>query len=187
MKKKRLHRTDAEALMKLRCEEAQLAGSPSTDSYVKLADAYRLLGMGKEADRLLQMAEAIENGQRPQPPPPAKAVDGLLSGKATPTMVIEVIQILSRTKLSGDFIIDAQTETFHLFFDDGFIVSASSCRHAAGVDSFRMALKVSQGTYHFVQKPLLKDVPHLIHERVDVLLLHAMQDQDERMVKGNHP
>ena len=176
MKREHAHQADTEVLVRLRQEEAQITESPSADSYVKLADAYRLLGMGKEADRVLQMAEVIESGGRPQG---QQAADGLLSGAASPTMLVEVIQILSRTKLSGDLVIDAQAQTFHLYFDHGHIINASSNHHPSGLVSFRMALRVACGSYRFVQNPV-GDVSRLIDERTEILLLNAMQDVDER-------
>jgi hypothetical protein len=167
--------SDTELLAKLREQEQQLSTSPSLDSYVQLADAYRSLGMKRQADRMLQMAEALENGAS-APPPPA---DGLLSGAVSPTMLVEVIQILTRTKLSGEFIIDAKTQTFRLYFDHGHIINALSAQHSPGLDSFQMALRVTQGSYRFIQKSIL-DIPRLIDEPPDLLLLNAMQEADEQ-------
>jgi hypothetical protein len=204
---------DTELLVKLRQEEAQLTSSPSTDRYVRLADAYRGLGMGRQADRMLQMAEVLESGgtlppqvphapqpspalHAPQPAPlqapqvspapqapqvfPAPQTDGFLSGAATPTMLVEVIQILTRTKVSGEFLIDAQSQTFHLFFDHGHIINACSKQYSPGIDSFSNALRVPHGSYRFVQKPV-REVARLIDERPDVLLLNAMQELDEQI------
>jgi hypothetical protein len=166
---------NTELLVKLRHQEAEITDRPTTDSYVKLADAYRGLGMAKEADRLLQLAEVLERGGDPQG---MQAAAGLVSGTANPTMLVEVIQILSRTRLSGDFVVDAQSQTFHLFFDRGQIVNASSELYPPGIASFRRALRVPCGSYRFVQKPM-EDAPRLIDEATDILLLHAMQDADE--------
>jgi hypothetical protein len=165
-----------EMLAKLRQEEAQLAANPSADSYLRLADSYRGIGMGKEADRMLQMAETLENGGNPQT---AQSPHGLLCGAASPTMLVEVIQILSRTRLSGDFVVDAQAQTFHLIFNHGHIITALSDHHSPGLASFRMALRVPKGSYRFVQKPT-DDIPHLIQEPTEMLLLNAMQMVDEQ-------
>jgi len=175
-----LHQANNELLQRLRREEAQIREKPSADAYVKLSSAYRLLGMGKEADRVLQLAEELEVGEGGQGQTEA---DGLLSGAVNLTMLVEVIQIVSRTKLCGDFMIDAPTQTFHLFFDHGRIINATSEHHLAGLTSFRMALRVTDGSYRFVQKPL-PDVARLIDERTEILLLNAMQDADEQ-VAGN--
>jgi len=175
MKKKRSH-VNAELLDKLRQEETRLAASPSTDGYLTLADSYRTLGMGKEADRILQLAEEAEGASQAAGTPPP---DGLLSGSANPTMLVEVVQILSRTKLSGDFTIDAEAQTFHLFFDHGHIINASSVHHAPGLDSFHQAICVPSGSYRFIQKSV-GDVPRLIDGGTELLLLNAMQHVDER-------
>jgi hypothetical protein len=181
MKKKHIH-VNSELLIKLRNEEARIAGCPSADGYLELADQYRVLGMGKEADRILQMAEEIENSGLS---PGQQAADGLLSGTANPTMLVEVVQILSRTKLSGDFVIDAEAQTFHLFFDRGHIINALSDHHSPGLDSFRHAMCVPCGAYRFVENAAC-DVPHLIDEGTEILLLNAIQAVDERaFIKAN--
>lgn len=164
-------------LQDLRKHEKELVRQPSTEGYLKLADEYRLLGMGKESDRLLQLAEAIESGERVSD---SQTPVNLLSGTATPVMVVEIIQILSRTKLSGEFIIHAPGENYSIFFDHGHIINASTSnqKYAPGLESFHQAMRVPQGTYHFVQKAVTNEV-RLIDGQTEILLLNAMQDADE--------
>lgn len=101
-------------------------------------------------------------------------------------MLVEMIQIVGRTHLTGDFVIDAPNDTFRLFFDQGQIINASSDRHAPGYESFCQALRVPYGSYHFVQKPVL-GVTQLIDEKTDILLIKAMQEADEEAVTESHP
>ncbi|HYG34265.1 MAG TPA: DUF4388 domain-containing protein, partial [Clostridia bacterium] len=103
---------------------------------------------------------------------------GLLSGTASPVMLAEVIQILSRTQRSGEFVIDALADTFRLFFDQGNIINASSQRHPPGLESFQQALRVPVGSYQFLEKPI-GSMERLINEDTEFLLLNAMQEVDE--------
>lgn len=168
---------DAARLAELRHREKEIVHQPSAESYLELADAYHALGLGKETDRLMQLAESFENcGQGP--------ASGLLSGAANPVMLTEVIQILSRTKSSGDFTIDAQAETFHLFFDRGQIINASSQSYPAGMSSFRMALRVAKGTYRFVQTST-HELARVIEGDTEFLLLDAMHEEDACASKRN--
>lgn len=162
--------SDAARLAELREREKQIVHNPSAESYLELADQYHALGFGKESDRLLQLAEAFENATQ-------GPTIGLLSGAANPIMLTEIIQILSRTKSSGDFVVDSQAETFHLYFDHGQIINASSQSQPQGVPSFRMAVQVVSGSYRFVQMPTAK-MPRLIHGGTELLLLDAMHDND---------
>ncbi len=172
MKSKHAHAANAESLAELRQREKEVALRPTTVAYLELADHYHALGYSKDSDRLAQLAEALENAGSGQ------MSDGLMSGTADALMLIEVIQILSRTRHSGDLIIDSQQQSFHLYFDQGQIINATSQCHPAGVESFRMALKVSSGTYRFVAKPLA-DMARLIEEPTDFLLLDAMHNADK--------
>jgi hypothetical protein len=92
-------------------------------------------------------------------------------------MLTEIIQILSRTQSSGDFVVDSQADTFHLYFDHGQIINASSQNWPQGIPSFRMALHVAHGHYRFVPMPTTQ-MPRLIHGGTDLLLLDAMQEKD---------
>jgi hypothetical protein len=170
MKKGTTTAPDSARLAELRRREKQALHQPTAESYLELADAYHALGLVKESDRLLQLAESYENSG----PSPAR---GLLSGAANPVMLIEVIQILSRTKSTGDFVIDTQAETFHLFFDRGQIINASSQSEAPGMPSFRRALRVASGNYRFVQLPA-HNLPRLIEGGTEILLLDAMHEED---------
>src|SRR5690242_18117487 len=101
MKTQRAQAPEAQRLTELRRREEQVNAEPSAEAYLELADQYHALGLHKESDRLLQLAEGLEQGPPVEEPRP---VQGLLSGAANPVMLIEVIQILSRTKLNGEFI-----------------------------------------------------------------------------------
>jgi len=140
-----------------------------------LSDQYRLAGMGREADRLLQLAEGMENLGKPAA---QASQEGLLSGTANPLMIAEVIQILSRAQLSGEFVITAPHDRFQLFFNQGHIINAQSQQHAPGLESFRQSLRVANGTYQFLQKNI-EGIATLIEEQTEVLLLNAMQEADE--------
>jgi Domain of unknown function (DUF4388) len=172
---KRRDALNPERLAELRLREKQILPKPSAEGYLQLAGEYDALGLAKEADRLRQLAEFFENENSPVAGP----ADGLLSGTADPVMLTEIIQILSRTKLSGDFVIDSQAQTFHLYFDHGQIINASSESDPAGVASFRRALRVPNGTYRFV-KTSIDDVSRLINDGTDMLLLEAMTDADKQ-------
>jgi hypothetical protein len=174
MKTRRVQNNHSKELADLRRRERQVACSPSAVSYLELADQYLGLGMGKESDRLTQLAEALENGE---PNPNSSATTSLLSGSASPIMLAEVIQILTRTQLSGDFTIDGQAQVFHLYFEKGRIINAASQQHPEGIESFYMAMRVPFGTYHFIQKPVT-DISRLIEDSTDMLLLHAMHEAD---------
>lgn len=183
MKTKIPHNTHGQRLAELRRRERQVACNPSAENYLQLADEYHALGLGKESDRLAQLAEALENGA---PSPNSAATTGLLSGTASPIMLAEVIQILSRTRLSGDFIIDGQAQVFHLYFDHGRVINASSQQHPDGLDSFRRAIRVPFGTYQFIQRPV-DEVAHLIEEGTDILLLNTMHEVDSEAAQNSEP
>jgi hypothetical protein len=170
------HKARQLRLAELRKQEEQLAGvKPTPESYIKLADDYHALGLTKESDRLHHMAELVESGGQPLPSQPNP---GLLSGTANPTMIAEMVQILSRTTLTGELLIDGQVEMFHVFFDHGQIINASSQSHTEGIVSFFMALRVACGTYQFCEKPV-KTIKRLIQGSTDMLLLNAMHAADE--------
>jgi hypothetical protein len=173
---------DAARLAELRRREKQVIERPSAETYLDLAAEYQVLGLAKESDRLRQLAESFENGGNASGAMPS---EGLLSGTATPVMLTEVIQILSRTRLSGEFIIESQAQTFHLYFDQGQIINASSQHHPPGIASFRMALRVPCGSYRFVQKAI-PDVPRLIQDGTDFLLLDAMRDEDQEAAEHSN-
>jgi hypothetical protein len=173
---KRQDAPNTQRLAELRLREKQILPNPSAESYLLLAAEYDGLSLAKEADRLRQLAEFFEQNEKS---PVAGPADGLLSGAADPVMLTEIIQILSRTKLSGDFVIDSQAQTFHLYFDHGQIINASSQSDPAGVPSFRRALQVPNGTYRFVQTAI-DDVSRLINDGTDLLLLEAMTDADKQ-------
>lgn len=158
-----------ERLLALRRREAQVILRPSAEAYVDLAESYQSLGLEKESDRLLQAAESLELNSRPHP--------GLLCGTANPTMIIEVIQIVTRTTLKGELTIETPADTFHLFFDEGRIINASCQSQPSGLASFRMALRVTSGNYRFVEKTVDK-VIRLIDDPTETLLLNAMHDAD---------
>jgi hypothetical protein len=175
MKTKHAHAPNAERLTELRRREEEVAKSPSPENYLKLADEYHALNMGKESDRLAQLAEALENGAVRGN---GSGSHGYLSGAANPTMLTEVVQILSRTGSSGDFVIETPAQTFHLYFVQGRIINAISQLYRPGLESFRKALRVSAGTYHFVQKTV-HGIEPLLSETTEILLLNAMDEADK--------
>jgi hypothetical protein len=181
MKTKTAHPANTEILIKLRKSEEQITRNPTTESYFKLADEYLSLGLIKESDRLMQLAEQAENKDQ-SPSAQGSHHHGLLSGSANPTMILEVIQILSRTKVSGELAIEAPAQTFRLFFDSGHVINAFSQVHSAGFNSFRMALRVPHGTYCFVEKKV-DQIPRTIDEMTEILLLNALTDADKELAE----
>lgn len=165
-------------LTELRAREAQLALHPTADGYLELADEYHALGLNKESDRFVQLAETLEaNGINPNTHP----ANGLMFGTVDPVMLVEVIQILSRTTLTGELIIDAPHEAFHLYFDEGHIISALCQSAPPGVATFRGALQVQFGTYRFIKKSVA-DISRVITARTEVLLLETLHDVDKQKV-----
>ncbi len=175
MKSKSTHFAKAKGLAELRHREMDIALHPSAEAYLELADRYHAMGFTKDSDRLAQLAEALEAATGKAE---GGVSDGLMSGTANSLMLVEVIQILSRTKQSGDLIIDTPFQSFHMYFDQGQIINASSQCYPAGMESFRMALRISSGTYRFVEKAL-PDMARLIEEGTDILLLDAMHVADK--------
>lgn len=167
--------TDAKRLRELRAREAQITCLPKAESYLELAEDYQALGLVKESDRVRQLAELLEGGCDHNL---LHKANGLMFGAANPIMLAEVIQILSRAALTGDLSIDAPAQTYHVYFNQGRIVNATSEQHAAGSSSFRMALRVTSGTYRFVEKSVDGQI-RSIHEPTDVLLLNALQEVDK--------
>src|SRR5689334_15197252 len=104
IKKKHIHPTERERVLELRNREQEIAANPSAEDYVQLAEEYQALGLDKESDRLLQLAESLESGGKAHGHDGAK---GLMSGAANPIMLSEVIQIICRTALTGDLTIEA--------------------------------------------------------------------------------
>jgi hypothetical protein len=177
IKKKHIDPTERERVLELRNREQEIAANPSAEDYVKLAEEYQALGLDKESDRLLQLAESLEGGEKAHGHDSAK---GLMSGAANPVMLSEVIQIIGRTALTGDLTIEAKTQVFHLYFDQGQLINATSEQHPAGPKSFYVALHVNGGSYRFSEKPVDK-IERLIQGNVEVLLLNAMYDKDEEL------
>lgn len=175
MKTRRKPTFDPQKLDELQVLEKLIACKPSPEQYVKLAHEYQLLGIGKEADRLLQLAEFFEGSQ---PGSTGAAPMGLLSGTATPVMIVEVIQILSRTQSSGEFVVDTPNGSFHLFFKEGFVISAISDEFPLGLESFQHALRVTSGSYYFMQK-CVDHTEQIMNAHTEVLLLDAMRQADE--------
>lgn len=169
------HKARQLRLAELRKQEEQVAADkPTAESFMALADAYHALGLDKEADRLHRMAEIMESGGEL---PITQPAPGLLSGTANPTMIAEMMQILSRTTLTGELAIDGQTEIFRVFFDQGQIINAISAAYPEGLSSFGQALRVASGTYQFCERPV-KNIKRLIQGSTDMLLLNAMHDAD---------
>jgi len=166
--------TDSKRLRELRAREAQITCVPTAESYLKLADEYQALGLVKESDRIRQLAEILEVGSEH---PLLHKANGLLYGAANPIMLAEVMQILSRTTLTGDLSIDTPAETYHVYFNQGRIINASSQQHAAGLPSFRMALRVTSGSYRFVEVSV-DGLDRFIHEPTEILLLNALHEAD---------
>jgi hypothetical protein len=183
MKAKNLHPANTEILIKLRKSEEQITRNPTAESYFELAGKYHALGMIKDSDRLMQLAEVVEN--KGSPSTHGTHPHGLLSGAANPTMILEVIQILSRTKVSGELTIEAPAQIFRLFFDQGHVINAYSQVHSAGFNSFRMALRVPHGAYYFVEK-MVDQIPRTIDEMTEILLLNALTDADTELAE-KHP
>jgi hypothetical protein len=166
---------DPERLRALRAREMRIACVPTAESYLKLADDYQALGLAKESDRIRQLAELFESGSDHQQ---LNNNNGLLFGAVNPVMLFEVLQILSRSSLTGILSIETQAQTFHLFFDQGHIINATSQQYVAGMESFRMALRAASGNYRFVEKSV-EGIERLIHDQTEILLLNAAHDADE--------
>jgi len=165
----------AEKFAELRHREDQLAANPSAAGYLELADEYHNLGLNKESDRLLQLAEAVETGG---PGYGSHSANGLMFGAVDPVMLIEVIQILSRTTLTGELIIDAPSEAFHIFFNQGHVINAVSQSYPCGIRSFRQALQATFGTYRFIKRPV-DAIDRVISSQTEVLLMEAIHHADE--------
>jgi len=174
---------DPKRLAELRRREEAIATQPTAECYLKLAHEYHALGLNKESDRLLQLAEALENGLSSTT---RQDHNGLMCGTADPVMLIEVIQILSRTTLTGELIVDTPEQTFHAFFDQGNIINASSQSFADGLESLRRMLQISFGTYRFIKKSVAH-MAHLIDDQTEVVLLNVMHDADREAVGHTLP
>lgn len=162
-------------LSELRQRELQVALKPCAEAYISLAKEYLAIGLSKEYDRLLQKAESIENGGRPRDPHGSEA---LLSGTNNPAMLIEVIQTLSRTPASGDLVIVTPAQSYHIYFHEGWIISAMSQDYPSGIASLRRALSTTSGTYGFFEKDV-SNVERVIFDSTDILLLNVLQHADE--------
>lgn len=156
--------------------EEELSLNPTVEGCLDLADRYSDLRMAKDAQRLIQVAELLEKDASQSGAPVSR--EHLLSGSITPLMLIEVLQILTRTRRSGDLMLQSTDQTFHIFFDQGEIVNAHSTAEMPGLASFLTAMRISEGTYRFVENND-PQVEHLIEHNTDQLIMEVIRQMDE--------
>jgi chemotaxis signal transduction protein len=163
-----------EQLQELREAERKLAQTPSVKGYLDLADRYTAFGLPKDTERLMLLAERLEAGGGTS----SGAEDSLMSGAVNPMMLVEVLQILSRTSRTGDLVLESADQTFHIYFDKGQIISATSTTHEEGLPSFNMAIRMAGGMYRFTEKEDLQ-IPRIIKLGSDHLIMEAVRLMDE--------
>ncbi len=155
--------------------EEQLSLNPTVDGCLELADRYAELGMAKDAQRLIQVAELLEKDSVQTG---NTTSDSLLSGSINPLMIIEVLQILARTRKSGELVLESTGQTFRIFFDRGQIINAHSTSEMPGITSFLMAIRIAEGTYRFRENNEIQ-IERLIEDKTDHLIMEAARLMDE--------
>ncbi len=172
LKKQQASRSQLHEIQEL---EKKVAMAPTVKDFISLAHRYSALGFNQDADRMLELAEKCQ-AQNSSGTGPAS--DSLLSGAIAPLMLIEVLQLLSRTNKSGELVLESPDGSFHIFLDRGQIVNASSDRYEPGLSAFYMGVRVTQGSYRFILQPDLH-VEHLIEDRTENLIMEAARLMDE--------
>lgn len=102
----------------------------------------------------------------------------MFSGTANAGMFCEMLQVLNRTRRTGEFILETPLQTFRIYLMEGRIVNATSKGFAAGHASFEAAIQATSGTYRFVERPT-QIVETTISEPFEHVLLHALHAIDE--------
>lgn len=166
---------EPEQIEELHKIEEHLSLNPTVNGCLDLADRYSELGMTKDAQRLIQVAELLEKDSSRDV---KTAPDNLLTGAITPLMIIEVLQILSRTQKSGELVLESTEQTFHIFFDQGQIINAHSTSDMPGFASFLMAVRITDGNYRFIENNDIQ-VERLIENKTDHLIMEAVRLMDE--------
>ncbi len=163
-----------EAQLRLLQDQAhKLAQLPTVEGCLDLAEKYRVVGLGKEAERLVNDAEKIERGELVE----NSQMAHLLSGPASAHMVVEVMQILSRTQLTGELLLENSSHIVRVYFQRGEVINATSSLHRPGFDSFCAATHFCHGTYCFVERSVPAE--RRLDNPLDVMLIEALQLQDE--------
>lgn len=159
-------------LLDFRIREAKLSKEPSVEGYLKLAGDYGSFGLRKESERLIRVAEDLESGNTSAPS------EHLFAGTADPTMLCEVLQILSRTQRTGDLVVETPAQTYHVILDTGRVINATCMNQGAGQPSFQAALSSRQGSYRFIEKDVA-GTETTITDSTEALLLTTLHDIDQ--------
>lgn len=155
--------------------EKKLSQSPTVKDYISLAHRYSALGFNADADRMLELAEKCQVETSPHPD---QLQENLISGAIAPLMLIEVLQLLSRTNRTGELVLDTPQGAYYIYLDRGQIVNATSATHEPGLASFYMGVRAARGTYRFITLPEM-NVEHLIEDRTEHLIMEAARLMDE--------
>src|SRR6185503_17059984 len=121
----------------------ELSKTPSVEGFLDLAESYRKLGLAKEAERLIHEAERCEQGTHG----PHGPLHNLVSGAITQAMVVEVMQILNRTQITGELLLENSSQIVRIYFDRGEVINATSSLCPPGFPSFMIATHITHGNY----------------------------------------
>jgi Domain of unknown function (DUF4388) len=121
-------------------------------------DAYDRLLEAKQLDARLNIAgglEAIRRARRPDLRPEAQPSPASTSGPRVTLVgdladinVFDTIQLLENGKLTGTLLLQNDTQSGHVLFNEGKIVDATAAG-ATGAEGFRQIVEITTGSFEF--------------------------------------
>ena len=160
----------------LKHKEDALIQDPSIEGYLELAEAYSALGLNKESMRMVQKAEELEKDH-------THATESestyLLEGSLNLNMLVEILQVLHRTKRTGELVIEQPASTSHIYFCSGEVIHATNMLESDGITSLHAVFRYCVGTYRFIEKEV-DDIEHSIDEACESLIMKALTYIDEQ-------
>ena len=159
----------------LKHKEDALVEDPSIEGYLELAEAYNELGLNKESMRMVQKAEQLEEDQTQES---ESESNYLLEGSLNLNMLVEILQVLHRTKRTGELMIEQPASTSCIYFSMGEVIHATNMLEPHGIASLHAVFRFCMGTYRFMEKEV-DGIEHSIHEPCESLIMKALTYVDE--------
>src|SRR2546430_13504018 len=147
----------------------------------------------KQLDNRISIATGLEAIRRARHPeaktepigkPVAKRAKPIVSfaGDLSLISVFDAVQAIEHSRLTGVLTLTNETQTGGVFFNDGQIVGAESCKQTAH-EAFRQIVEITAGSFDFQKSP--DSLPITIEAASNTnLILDSLRQVDEESVSG---
>jgi len=180
-----------------RTEEAARQCLGLASIYIEREDfntAHERLLEAKELDPRINIAgglEAIRRARRPDLNPAATPTESTLgrtyatlAGDLAAISVFDAVQVLENAKLTGELLLNGDSKTGKVFFNEGRIVDAESAG-AKGEAGFRRVVEITSGSFEFQKSaeafPITIQAPSNTN-----LILDTLRQLDESALEGGN-